>query len=53
MIKIVKSKSRERSSLVKLYYKNGKKNTDLEKTLTKLNECTKNISAAKEIILMN
>ena len=30
------------------YYKNDKKNTDLEKALTKSNECTKNILAAKE-----
>ena len=44
----VKSKLRERSSLVKRYYKNGKKNTDLEKALTKSNECTEIILAAKE-----
>ena len=45
---IVKSKLRERSNLVKQYYKNGKKNTDLEKILTKSNECTEIILAAKE-----
>ena len=44
----VKSKLRERSNLVKRYYKNGKKNTDLEKALTKSNECTEIILAAKE-----
>ena len=38
---IVKSKLRERSNLVKQYYENGEKNTDLEKALTKSNECTK------------
>ena len=48
MTEIVKSKLRERSNLVKRYYKNGKKNTDLEKALTKSNECTEIILAAKE-----
>ena len=49
MTEIVKSKLRERSNLVKRYYKNGKKkNTKLEKALTKSNECTKFILAAKE-----
>ena len=48
MTEIVKTKLRERSNLVKRYYKNGKKNTDLEKALTKSNECTKIILAAKE-----
>ena len=48
MTQVVKSKLRERSNLVKRCYKNGKKNTDLEKTLTKLNECTEIILAAKE-----
>ena len=47
MIVFVKTKLRERSSLVKPYYKNGKKTTDLEKTLTKSNKCTENILAAK------
>ena len=46
--RIVKSKLRERSNLVKLYYKNGKKDTELEKALTKSNECTEIILAAKE-----
>ena len=48
MREIVKSKLREHSNLVKRYYKNGKKNTDLEKAVTKSNECTKIILAAKE-----
>ena len=48
MTETVKSKLRERSNLVKRYYKNGKKNTDLEKALTKSNECAEIILAAKE-----
>ena len=48
MTEIVKSKLRERSNSVKRYYKNGKKNTDLEKALTKSNECTEIILADKE-----
>ena len=48
MTETVKSKLRERSNLVKRYYKNSKKNNDLEKTLTKSNECTEIILAAKE-----
>ena len=48
MTETVKSKLRERSNLVKRYYKNGKKNTDLEKALTKSNECNEIILAAKE-----
>ena len=40
MTETVKSKLKERSNLVKRYYKNGKKNTVLEKALTKSNECT-------------
>ena len=48
MTEIVKNKLRDHSNLVKRYYKNGKKNTDLEKALTKSNECTKIILAAKE-----
>ena len=39
---------RERSNLLKRFYKNGKKNTDLEKALIKSNECTENILATKE-----
>ena len=38
----VKSKLRERSNLVKRYYRKGKKNTDLKKALTKSNECKSN-----------
>ena len=41
MTKIVNYKFRERSNLVKRYYKNGKKNFDLEKALNKSNECAK------------
>ena len=48
MTEIVKSKLREHSNLVKRYYKNGKKNTDLEKALAKSNECTEIILAVKE-----
>ena len=48
MTETVKSKSIERSNLVKRYYKNGKKNTDLEKALTKSNECTEIILAVTE-----
>ena len=48
MAGIVKSKLRERSNLAKRYYENGKKNTDLEKALTKSNECTEITLAAKE-----
>ena len=48
MTETVKSKLRECSNLVKRYYKNGKKNTDLEKVLTKSNECTEFILAAEE-----
>ena len=48
MTQVVKSKLRERSNLVKRCYKNSKKNTDLEKTLTKSNECTEIILAGKE-----
>ena len=48
MTEIIKSKLRERSNLIKRYYKNGKKNTDLEKALTKSNKCIKIILAAKE-----
>ena len=48
MAEIVKCKLRKRSNLVKRYYKNGKKNTDSEKALTKSNECTEIILAAKE-----
>ena len=48
MAEIVKSKLRERSNLVKQYYNNGKKNTDLEKALTKSNERTEIILAAKD-----
>ena len=48
MTETVKSKLRERSSLVKRYYKNGKKNTDLEKALTKSNESTEIVLAVKE-----
>ena len=47
MTEIVISELRERSNLVKRY-KNGKKNTGLEKALTKSNECTGIILAAKE-----
>ena len=47
MTEIIKSKLRERSNLIKRYYKNGK-NTDLEKALTKSNKCIKIILAAKE-----
>ena len=48
MTEIVKRKLRECFNLVKQYYKNGKKNTDLEKALTKSNKCTEIILAAKE-----
>ena len=48
MTEIVISELRERSNLVKRCYKNGKKNTGLEKALTKSNECTGIILAAKE-----
>ena len=48
MTGIVISELRERSNLVKRYYKNGKKNTGLKKALTKSNECTGIILAAKE-----
>ena len=48
MTETVKGKLRERSNLVKRYYKNCKKNTVLEKALTKSNECTEIILAAKE-----
>ena len=48
MTETVKSKLRERSNLVKRYYKNSKKNNDLEKTLAKSNECTEIILVAKE-----
>ena len=48
MTETVKSKLRERSNLVKRYYKNGNKNTDLEKALTKSNECTEIIVATNE-----
>ena len=48
MTETVKSKLKERSNLVKRYYKNGEKNTDLEKALTKSNECIEIILAAKE-----
>ena len=48
MTEIVKSKLRERSNLVKRYYKNDKKNTDLEKALTISNKYTEIILAAKE-----
>ena len=48
MTETVKSKLRERSNLVKRYYKNGKKNTDSKKALTKSSECTEIILAAKE-----
>ena len=37
---VVKCKLRERSNLVKRYYKNDKKHTDLKKALTKSSECT-------------
>ena len=48
MTEIVKNKLRERLNLVKRYHKNGKRNTDLEKALTKSNKCTEIILAAKE-----
>ena len=48
MTEIVKDQLRERSNLVKRYYKNSKKNTDLHKALTKSNVCTEIILAAKE-----
>ena len=47
MTEIVKSKLRERSNSVKRYYKNGKK------IITKSNECTEIILAAKKNMLMN
>ena len=50
MTEIVKSELRERSNLVKRYYKNGKKNTDLEKALTESNECTEIILAENKNI---
>ena len=52
MTETVKCKLRERCNLVKRYYKIRKKNTDLDKTLTKSNECTKIILAAKEIYII-
>ena len=48
MTETVKSKLRERSNLVKRYFKNGRKNADLVKALTKSTECTEIILAAKE-----
>ena len=48
MTEIVNCHLRERSNLVEWYYQNGKKNTGLEKVLTKSNACTENILAAKE-----
>ena len=48
MTEIVNCHLRERSSLVEWYYQNGKKNTGLEKVLTKSNACTEVILAAKE-----
>ena len=53
MTEIVKSKLRKCSNLVKWYYKSVKKNTDLEKPLTKPNECTKIILAATEKYVIN
>ena len=52
MTEIVKSKLRERSNLVKRYYKNRHIRMDLEKALTKSNECTEIILAAQKNILM-
>ena len=40
MPEIVNCKLRERSNLVKRYYKNGKKNTGLGKAVTKSNAST-------------
>ena len=48
MTETAKSKLRERSNLVKRYYKNGKRNTDSDKTLAKSNECNEIILEAKE-----
>ena len=40
MTEIINCKLRERSNLVKRYYKNGKKNTRFGKAVTKSNACT-------------
>ena len=52
MPEIVNCKLRERSNLVKRYYKNGKKNTGLGKAVTKSNACTE-VQQLKKNTLMN
>ena len=47
MINSIKRSLKERSKLIKCYYKNGQKKGDYEKLLEKSSDCTKEILKAK------
>ena len=48
MTDVIKSQLKELSYLTKTYYKYGKRKSDFEKLIVKINECKENISAAKD-----